>query len=178
MPQAIVPAIVGGVAQLGGALLGSHSQSNAARAQERANREAMDYQRGRDAKEEAAQAAQAASDRKWWEFQMDMRTAAAKRAGYDVPDWRTQFGMAQPGQSGKSGTAPPSVRFLPGASPAPVTGAPPAPASGTSIGDILGVSGGNPSPPEALSPAENPIMSGGNTLGDIAGWSDWKRSLR
>lgn len=177
---------------IAGALIGSGSQKRAAQAQERANREAFDYQKQRDAREDEARAAEAASARQWWEFQMDMRTAAAKRAGYDVPDWRSQFGLPQPGQSGKSGTAPASARLQPGqTAPAPVTGIPPGPgsvpASGSSLGDILGVGGG--SGPMGASklmdsqgggemPAENPIMGGGNTLGDIAGWSDWKRSLR
>lgn len=184
-PPVWIPAAAG----LAGGLLQNNAQKNAAKEQRRSADQGIALERERMAREDRAAAAAAQSQRQWWEFQMDMRTEAARSAGYDVPDWRTRFGA--PGPGGKAAAAQAAGKSsMPGApSGNPVQGA------ARSLGNILGVT--PHAAPEGLTPGPiaggmapggmaqtqgmaGPAMSGGNTLGDIAGidWSNWDRSLR
>lgn len=54
MPAAVAGAAIGGAASLGGALLGKSSQDKALKAQERARREALEYEREQDRRREEA----------------------------------------------------------------------------------------------------------------------------
>jgi len=182
--------IVTGVAGLGGALLGNNANKRAQQAQERSNREAMQYQRERDARADAKEAAAAKAARQHWEYTMDLRRDIAARHGVTLPDWRTYYGAGAGGPGGKTAAAPGSARgpvLVPGA---PAAAGSPVDGAAMSIGNILGVTpgkapmdspvaGGMVGGPGGPTPG-GPPLSGGNTLGDIADkdWSNWNRSLR
>ena len=95
MPQAIVPAIVGGVAQLGGALIGSGAQKNATKSQERSTTRAMQMQQAQEAE------ARRRYDQQWAEFQAQKAAYGQRRdailAKYGISIPQAQAPAAAPG---------------------------------------------------------------------------------
>lgn len=81
---AAAPAVVSGVATLGGALLGSRSEKKATDAQLQANREAMRYQREQDARMERQWAAA-------WDAYNQRRAMLMRRYGLEVPELQNPY---------------------------------------------------------------------------------------
>jgi len=190
MPAAIAIPIIAGAAGLGSSAIAAHSAGSATRAQRDANNQAMAYERERQAKQDAKEAAAAKAARQHWEYTMDLRRDIAARHGVTLPDWRTYFGGGAGGPGGKTAGAPASARGPVPAPGAPAAAGSPVDGAAMSIGNILGVTpgkapmdspvaGGMVGGPGGPTPG-GPPLSGGNTLGDIADkdWSNWNRSLR
>ena len=84
MPASIVAApLIGAGASIIGGIMGSRASNKAADAQERSTQQALDYQRGRDAKAEKYFQQQ-------YEQSMAGRRALLKRYGLTVPEWDPQ----------------------------------------------------------------------------------------
>jgi len=96
MPQAALGPIIGGVASLGGALLGNRAQKKATEASTQANREALAYQK----EQEAARRAQWNQAMQIWD---QNRRALLQRYGVEVP------GAAGPAAAAPAGMAPGAV---------------------------------------------------------------------
>ena len=143
MPQAIVPAIIGGATQLGGALLGAHGASNAAKAQERAGQRAMDYQRSRDAEMQRRYDAQQADyQRRLAAYEANKR-AVLERFGVKYPEAAAGAPAGAPGPAA--------------ASPGMAQGGPAGAPSRLSLADITQRPGGRVAP-EPIVPSPGPEM--------------------
>lgn len=186
------PVVAGAAITAGGGLLSGIFQSgankNAQRSQERATNQAIALERERDAEAKRRYDAQVAAYAQAYEADQAMRRQILRKHGYDVPEPR------KPGAAGKVGPAPAGAapagdgtlaKLLQGRQ----TMGPPGPGGGVGpqgagLMDSQGgpITGGIPTPvggpPMAIpNRAEIPPMMEGGTLGDISGWSNWKRGI-
>ena len=84
-----VPAIIGGIASVGGALIGAHSASEAQKAQQQANQEALDFAR----QQEAARQQRWQQSTQAWEAG---RKLLAQHLGLNLPDAAFNMGGGTP----------------------------------------------------------------------------------
>lgn len=186
--SAVGAAIATGIAGLAGGAINSRAAGNAARQQRQATDQAIALERERDARAERRYQAELAAYTQAYEADQAMRRQILRKHGYDVPEPR------KPGAAGKVGPAPAGAapagdgtlaKLLQGRQ----TMGPPGPGGGVGpqgagLMDSQGgpITGGIPTPvggpPMAIpNRAEIPPMMEGGTLGDISGWSNWKRGI-
>lgn len=186
MPPVVAGAAISAGAGLFGGLLQSGANKNAQRSQERATNQAIALERERDARAERQYQAEVAAYTQRYEADQAMRREVLRRHGYNVPEPR------KPGDP-KAGPAPGGAKPAEGGTLAQLLSAragmgPPGPGAGLGpngssfMMDSQGgpVTGG-PAPGPAPTPMPNgtqlpPMMEGG-TLGDLSGWSNWKRGI-
>lgn len=136
MPPAVIGAGIAGVTQLGGALIGSRAQGNAAKAQERATMRAMALERERDAEARRRyDASQADYQRRLAAYEANRRAVLEKYGArfVDAP-----------------GAAPGPAAATPGAAPGMVSGGPAGVPGRLTLADITQRPGGReqaPPPP-------------------------------
>ena len=166
MPQAVAPAIIAGVAQLGGAYLQHRSNNNANKANQRATDQAMALERERDrAKSERYRADMQRYEKEYatWE---EINRQIYARHGINLPAAQKQTQL-----SSGSGRGPTTYSGPGGPVAKPL-----------SLGSLMGSSHVGPfdsqsqsmgpmAPPEGVQPANPSAQS----LGDMAGWSDWRK---
>lgn len=138
MPPAAVwlPAAIGAATQLGGGIVASRAQGNATKAQMKANQEAINYEREREAKAQKQQAARDAAYRKAW------NEWAARAGDEGIRRYGVPIGMTYPGAGGAPAPnpAPGKPTRIEPAPSGPVVGGgmvPGAGAQGGRIGDLI-----------------------------------------
>lgn len=169
MPTA-VPAIIGGVTTLGGALIGSKGASNAAREQRNANAQAMALERERMAEDRRRYDQQ-------YEFQMAQRRLRDQMArqilakhGYDVPGAAASNVPA--GVTGKTVGA-----YSQPAPPASLASISPGMGGGSASQMFDSQGGGTVPMVEPPAQASTGALPAGPSLGTLTNWSDelWRR---
>ena len=184
MPPAVVAAGIAGATTLGGALIGSSAAGKANKAQAAANREALQYQRDKDAEERRRYDLASARFQQRQDAYDQQRRALLRKFGYDAPEPAAPAPKVGPG-TGTGGAAldfwRPGGSKAPAAAP-PVTGGPAAPPQGLSLGTLMGPRAGAAAPtagpaPMAAEPSNDlvPPSLGGQSIGDLSGWTDWSR---
>lgn len=175
MPQAALIAGIGAAAQVGSAVVGSRAASGAQKAQLKANQEAMNYERQRQAEDQKRRDAAAEAYRQSW-LQWYARNGDEGVRRYGVP-----VGIQIPSSTGKS--QGPAVR-MEGSTVAPPSAAPmggasmPAPAPVTApLGGVNTPPAGNPmttpqTPQVGIQPVSQPQQGATSSL---SGWEDWNR---
>lgn len=164
-------AAIGAVSGIGQALIGKHGNSKANQAQERAAKEALDYQRQRDAEDRALQKAQ-------FEYQTaldrNVRTPNMQRLNGLLNNQGRQYGIAPIEWRDPWANLGPQPRTVPGETGTPSNVPVPAPPPPKTLGQLA--SNDNPLFRDPYEEANSTTATAGLaprqlTLGDLANWS-------
>ena len=150
-------AIATGVGQLGGALIGSHASSSAAKRAQESTNQAIQLQREQMAESQRRYDAQMAWYRQAYEQREAVRRELLRRYGVNIPE-----PTARAGQVKAYGAAP-------GLSLGSMIGASPSRLMDSQSGTAGALPTASESGPSMVPPKQ------GMTLADLAGWSDWRR---
>ena len=168
---------------LGGAFMGSNAQSRAAREQRRSTDQAIKLERERDARAEARYQAQVEAQRQAYEQDQALRRQILRSRGIDVPEPRKPGDpKTAPNPAGATGGTLADLlskrRTLAPPVPGTPTGVPaPTPMEGNTGQIGAGLMDSQGGPAAMGGPVTAPPMMEGGTLGDLSGWSDWRRRI-